>query len=145
MTLAKVGVDETAQLPYWPLRGQLVTHQRWIRGIYCTQVTKHASEGSPGFETQGNVTRTGVSVRGPTKRLMSSQKFLKTSFTKIQKGYFLILRKVCFEKMGFPKKYVQELLTSSWSGNYIAKDVNKYWYRLYETVTRWIPSLTGSH
>ena len=73
-------------------------------------MTKHASEGSTqALKPGGNVTRTGVSVRGPTKRLMSSQIFLKTNFTKIQKGYFLILPKVRFEKMCFPKTYVQEL------------------------------------
>ena len=33
-------------LPCWPPRGQQVLHQRWIAGIHCMQVTKHASEGS---------------------------------------------------------------------------------------------------
>ena len=55
------------QLQYWLLRGQQVSQQRWIWGIHCTQVTKHAIKGSsaPGFETQGRhyqKSRTGTSV-----------------------------------------------------------------------------------
>ena len=35
-----------ARLPCWPLYSQQVSHQRWISGIHCMQVTKHASKGS---------------------------------------------------------------------------------------------------
>ena len=39
-------------LPCSPLRGQQVSHQRWIWGFHCTQATKHACEGiHPGFKT----------------------------------------------------------------------------------------------
>ena len=51
----------------------------------------------PGFETQGNVPRSPkreISVSGPTKGLMSSQKGFKTNFTSIQKGEFQILPRV---------------------------------------------------
>ena len=88
----------------------------------------------PGFETQGNVPRSPkreISVSGPTKGLMSSQNVLKLISQGFKKASFKFYQ-------GFRPEYVQELLllTSSRSGNYIAKDVNKYWYLLYETVTR---------
>ena len=34
------------QLLCWPSRGQPVSYQRWISGIHCMQVTKHASQWS---------------------------------------------------------------------------------------------------
>ena len=34
------------QLPWWPPYSQQVSHQRWIWGIHCAQVRKHARKGS---------------------------------------------------------------------------------------------------
>ena len=49
---------EKAQLPCWPLYSQQVLHQRWISGIHCMQVTKHASDGSTlALKPRGDVTR----------------------------------------------------------------------------------------
>ena len=67
---------EMSQLPCWLTGGQQVLHQRWIWGICCTPLTKHAGEGfHSGFETQiqpsPEVQIKGIS--GPTKGLMSSK------------------------------------------------------------------------
>ena len=49
---------ECDRLPCWSPRGQQVSHQRWISGVHCTQVTKHASEGSIlTFKPRGDVTK----------------------------------------------------------------------------------------
>ena len=57
----------TARLPYWPPRGQQVSHSMWIGGFHCAQASRHASEGiHPAFEN-------GIS--GPQKGLMSSKNF----------------------------------------------------------------------
>ena len=47
-----------ARLPCWPLYSQQVSHQRWISGIHCMQVTKHASEGSTlALKPRADITR----------------------------------------------------------------------------------------
>ena len=49
---------EKARLSCWPLYSQQVSHQRWILGIHCMQVTKHASERSTlALKPRGDVTR----------------------------------------------------------------------------------------
>ena len=49
---------KVAQLPCRPPRGQQVLHQRWILGIHCTHVTKHASRGCIlVLKNRGDVTR----------------------------------------------------------------------------------------
>ena len=67
---------------YWWKR-QWVSHQRWIWGIRCAQVRKHASEGiHPGFETQGRrhqKSKTGVSV-DPQKGLVYYKNLKKKNF-----------------------------------------------------------------
>ena len=71
----------------------MVSHQRWIWGFHCVQVTKHASDGiHPGFETQGrrhhNSKKTAVSV-ARQKGLMSSKYcFTKTESVHVFPSYW---------------------------------------------------------
>ena len=70
----------------WPPRGQQVSHQRWIWGIYCMHVRKHASKGStlalkPRADAP-EVAKTGNS--SPTKWT----RVLQTFFLKKKKGLF---------------------------------------------------------
>ena len=73
---------ETAWPPFWSPRGQQVSHQRWIWGICCRQLTKHISKGiHPGFETQGKSHQgkrhQRSNISGPTKRADVVQTFKK--------------------------------------------------------------------
>ena len=72
------------RLPCWPSRGQQVSHQRWIWGIHCMQVTKHARRDPPWLwnpeQMSPEVQKRGIS--GPTKRTCVLQIF----FLKIQDG-----------------------------------------------------------
>ena len=72
-----------ARLPCWPLYSQQVLHQRWISGIHCTQVTKHASEGSTlALKPRGDVARSPKQgYQCPTKRSYVLQKILKKVLT----------------------------------------------------------------
>ena len=76
-------VEEMAQLPCWPPRGQQVSHQRWISGnMYCNTYASAKLEWGrthSGFETKSRrhqKSETGVSV-APQKELMSSKNFFK--------------------------------------------------------------------
>ena len=52
-----VACRECDQLPCWLPRGQHVSHQRWISGIHCVQVRKHAIEGSTlALKPRGDIT-----------------------------------------------------------------------------------------
>ena len=68
---------EKAQLPCWPLYSQQVSHQRWISGIHCRQVTKHTSKGSTlALKPRGDVTRSPKRVSvAPRKGLVSKKLF----------------------------------------------------------------------
>ena len=59
-----VACRERARLPCWPSRGQQVSHQRWISGIHCAQVRKHASEGSTLSLKPGGDVTTEVQNKG---------------------------------------------------------------------------------
>ena len=49
---------EHDRLPRWPLRGQQVSHQRWIWGTHFVQVRKHARDGSTlALKPRAQVTR----------------------------------------------------------------------------------------
>ena len=64
-----------SRLPCWPLYSQQVSHQRWISGIHCTLVTKHASEGSIlALKPSGDVTRSPKQgYQWPHEKDMSSK------------------------------------------------------------------------
>ena len=71
-TCASTGI-EMDQPPCWLPRGQQVSHQRWIWGIYCTQVMKHASERIyPGKSRRHQKSKQGYQWPHK-KRLMSSK------------------------------------------------------------------------
>ena len=78
-TCTSTWIHKKAWLSCWPSRGQQVLHHGWIWGSHCTQVTKHKSKGSPGFETPGQTlpkVQAGLSVT-PQKGPMSSKNFKK--------------------------------------------------------------------
>ena len=71
------------KLPCWPQRGQQVSHQRLIRGIDSTQISKHTSREYPGFEIRGSfhISQELQSrcTRGSKNKELLSSNFLKKS------------------------------------------------------------------
>ena len=63
-------VNKKGSAAMWWSSGQQVLHQIWIWGIYCTQVSKHAGEGSTlALKARADVTRSlKQGMIGPTKR-----------------------------------------------------------------------------
>ena len=73
---------EMALLLYWPPYSQQVFLQRWIWGIHCTQVTKHASKGIH----PGQMSPEVGDIIGPTKRTYVLQNLRE--MWKLKQGYF---------------------------------------------------------
>ena len=66
LACVQVRGSKTARMPFWPPRGQQVSHQKWILGIRFIQTRKVHKRGiHPDFETQDRrhqKSKTGVSV-----------------------------------------------------------------------------------
>ena len=80
--LAHKYMDVATWLPCLLLKGQQVSHKRWIWGIHCMQVMKHASEGitTLALKPRADVTRSlRQGYQWPTKRTYVLQIFFKKS------------------------------------------------------------------
>ena len=77
---------EMAQPSSWPPRGQQVSHQRCIWGIFWMQMMKHTSKGiHPAFETQGRCHQ-NRDIRGHTKRTDVLHIFIWNKYWEILPG-----------------------------------------------------------